>query len=326
MNSDTSTLVPFLDAPVSLRSDLPLATEAEVERLKTALRDTSKPNTRRAYAGCVRRWEEWCLERGGNPETISTDAVALFLVHLTEGHKMSTVQLHLAALSWRASQLGLPNPRSKALWKLLMGLSRGEDKKRETVAKRTALLLLSLTRGLPSGNSYLAIRDRALLLLGFAGAFRRDELVHLRWDQITWVDGGIILHLHDTKTELDSSVSIPYAPQRGVCPVQALKTWQATWEGRKKSPWVFPGRKLSVPLSALLVGTIVKACAEKAGLDPKGYGAHSLRAGFITEAAGKNVPSALIMKHSRHKDLRTFLGYVRPHEDLRDSPVHAVFR
>lgn len=175
----------------------------------------------------------------------------------------------------------------------------------------------------------LGLRDKALVSLGFFFAARRESLADVHVEHIADVPDGLLLTLPRTKTdptgrEADVPIGIPVARHNpSVCPVRLLKAWVAA-SGITAGPVfrrVFKGGK-KIGEHALDPGTvarIIKKMVARAGLDPKVYAGHSLRAGFITSCARRRVPLDAIMRQSRHKSERTVLGYVRIATALDDT-------
>jgi integrase len=178
------------------------------------------------------------------------------------------------------------------------------------------------------GGRLKDIRDRALLLVGFAGAFRRSELVGLDVEDLEEVDGGLKITIRKSKTDqegLGSAIAIV----RGsiACPVTALKAWLDA--ARITSGPVFRsvrkgGKNVGDRLSDHSAATIVKAHAKRVGLDPALFAGHSLRAGFLTSAASRGASIFKMMDVSRHKSVDTLRGYVRDAEIFKDHAAKGL--
>jgi site-specific recombinase XerD len=166
------------------------------------------------------------------------------------------------------------------------------------------------------------LRDRALLLLGFAGAFRRSELVALDASDIQFCDGGLRVRIRRSKTDQEGEgATIAIVPGSFACPVKATRDWLKT--ARIKTGPVFrpiskTGRVLSRRLSDRAVAEVVKACARRVGLKAKDFSGHSLRSGFLTSAARRGASIFKMMDVSRHKSVDTLRSYVRDAEIFRD--------
>jgi len=173
-------------------------------------------------------------------------------------------------------------------------------------------------------------RDRALLLFGFAGALRRSELVFLQVEDVAVGGGGLRLRIVRGKTDQagqGAEIGLPRGRHAETCPVRAFEAWQAV--ARRKAGPLF--RKISTgggigdtPLHPDAVRRILAHRVRMAGLSIDGFdrlSAHALRVGFITEAYDQGVRDEDIMRHTRHRDLRTMRGYVQRAGLLTDSPA-----
>jgi integrase len=171
------------------------------------------------------------------------------------------------------------------------------------------------------GNCTRDIRDRALLLVGFAGAFRRSELSSIQCDWIARREDGLSIALLKTKTDQESkgrSVVIPLVGGR-VCPVAALEAWlevSKITDGPLFRRVSKSGRVLSDGLSPSTVATIIKQRAAHVGLEPTYLSGHSLRAGFATSAAVAGVPMWRIKRQTGHVSDSALDRYVRETEPL----------
>ena len=206
--------------------------------------------------------------------------------------------------------------------------------------RKSRLSSLSRTRDLDATISELghpsseAMRDRAIILLGFAGAFRRVDLVRLQWRDIEITPRGAIVHLRRSKTDRDGrgcDVGIPGGRSPLTCPVAALTAWRNAYEVARTvtpdSP-VFvrvgrSGRLGEEPLTGEAVTDIVKRRARQADLQGT-WGGRSLRAGFISTAADLDIPLELIARQSRHATLDTLIRYIRTEDPFRRNPAHSV--
>ena len=178
------------------------------------------------------------------------------------------------------------------------------------------------------------LRDRALLLTGFAGALRRSEISMLRLEDVGFRLEGCLIYIGQSKTDQEGAgeeVAIASGEHAATCPVEALRRWLSAAEidagpvfrGVRRSGYLRTG-----PLTGRSVSSIVKKAAEAAALTPgripgsrkrRRFSGHSLRAGHITEATARGAGDHLVMQQSRHKDRKTFDGYVRPERLLEHS-------
>jgi site-specific recombinase XerD len=186
-------------------------------------------------------------------------------------------------------------------------------------APATAERVIAMALG--TGEGLKGLRDRALLLLGFAGAFRRSELVALDCEDIELCETGLRIVIRSSKTDQEKQgQTIAIVRGAVTCPVAAVQAWRDA-AGITNGPLfrsIGKGGKLGDRLSDQSVADIVKAHAERAGLDPALFAGHSLRAGFLTSAAKRGASIFKMMDVSRHRSVDTLRGYVRDAEIFND--------
>jgi integrase len=171
-----------------------------------------------------------------------------------------------------------------------------------------------------------SLRNRALLLIGFAGALRRSELVGLEYEDLRFTDDGLVLTIRQSKTDQEregQTIGIPYGSHPETCPVRALRTWlersevDAGFLFRRIGRW---GREVTAkPICHHQLAKIIKTLARQAGLDPNGFSGHSLRSGLATSAAEGGATERSIMEQTRHKSLKQVRQYIRRGSLFRDN-------
>ena len=248
---------------------------------------------------------------------------------LAATHGRSALERRLAAIGHRHRLHSFPwNPGHPAIRTTLKGIFRQHGSIRRQAAALTSVELRAL---LATCTGDLAgLRDRALLLLGFAGALRRSELVGIDLEHLRFTPSGLRLRLPRSKGDPDGEgieLGIPRGKRKETCPVRALETWlehSATRYGpvfRKVDQW---GNVEHTRLGADAVRRILLRRAAAAKLTvhaTERLSPHGLRAGFVTEAYMAGARDEQIMAHSRHRDLKTMRGYVRRAGLVTDSPV-----
>jgi site-specific recombinase XerD len=202
----------------------------------------------------------------------------------------------------------------------MRGIRRTFGGARNKKAPAVAAKMHSMVATAPEGLA--GLRDRALLLLGFAGAFRRSELVALDVADLEENEAGLLVTIRGSKTDQErQGVTIAVARGDIACPVKALREWLDA-AGIEAGPIFRPidrhGNLLSSRLTAQSVARIVKVYAARAGFDAGTFSGHSLRSGFLTSAAGKGASIFKMMDVSRHKSVDTLRGYVRDAELFKD--------
>jgi len=254
--------------------------------------------------------------------------VASYLAAHAEMLSVATLVRRIATLSKAHETRGLPNPcRSEIVRATMRGVKRTRG-----VAQREAKPLLreDLFRVLDAMvEGVKNARDRALLLIGFAGGFRRSEIVALNCDDVERVRQGLIVTLRRSKTDQEGvgrKVGIPFGRTRH-CPVLALDRWLAV-SGIEAGPIFRPvdrhGRVASERLSGEAVSLVVKERVAVAGMEPTGFSGHSLRAGFATSAVQAGVPTLKIRNQTGHASDVMLARYVRDGELFVDNAAGAL--
>lgn len=279
-------------------------------------------NTRRAYQNDLRMFLAW-----GGSLPASPDYVAAYLVAHALALSPVTLSRRLVAIGRAHTTLGHPNPcRTEIVRTTLRGIWRVHGRPQRQVQPALREDVFSM---LPHMTGTRGIRDRALILIGFAGAFRRSELVALQHDDIAFVKEGLTLVLRRSKTDQlgeGRKIAIPFA-RSSACPVKALSNW-LDHAGIQSGPlfrFVKKGGDIGVgALSAQSVAVIVKEYAAKAGLDAQLYSGHSFRAGLITSAAKASVSSWKIREQTGHKSDAMLHRYIRDAEIFQNNAAGSV--
>jgi site-specific recombinase XerD len=273
-------------------------------------------NTVRAYASDWRHFCNWCGERHLQALPASAEVVALYITQLAESRRAVTVQRRLAAISQIHQDAGQPTPTEDRLVRRTMAGIRSMlgTAPRTKTATRTKLLH-RLVLDLP--DTPQGARDRALLLVGFAGALRRSELVALDRSDIMFDAEGIRVTIRASKTDQESVgavVGLPQGERPETCPVRALRAWLALLPDqrapvfRRMSRWGTPTR---ARLTDQSVALIIKRLVVAVGQDPKLFAGHSLRAGLATSAAAGGATELDIIQQTRHRSIEMVRRYIR---------------
>jgi site-specific recombinase XerD len=280
------------------------------------------PATVRAYAADVRTFSTWCRVRGLESCPATPGTVAVFLAdEARRGVKPSTLSRRLAAIRHAHVAAHLEPPTAaEEVRHVMRGIRRTAGTRPTRKAPATAERVLVMVSHCP--KSLAGLRDRALLLLGFGGAFRRSELAALEVADLDERPEGLRVTVRQSKTDQEGAGAVvPIARGAHACPVAAVRAWLAAaaiTEGPVFRPVSKDDRPRAARLTPYSVGQLVKAYAERAGYDPATFGGHSLRAGFLTSAAERGKSLDRMMAVSRHKRVDTVLGYVRRADDFKD--------
>jgi site-specific recombinase XerD len=278
--------------------------------------------TQRAYRSDFRIFQAYCDARGLLALPAAADTVMAFLsAEALGGAKASTLGRRVAAIRYAHKAAGHEPPTNRETVKAVMrGIRRTIGTAKVQKAPATADLLRQMLDACP--DTIRGKRDRALLALGFAGAFRRSELVALTVADLAEVADGYRVMIRHSKTDQEAQgqeIAIP----RGTSlrPVEAVQTWlQAAGitEGPLFRAITRGGRVGAAALGDDSVADLVKGYAKRVGLDAGTFSGHSLRAGFLTTGAERGASIWKLMEVSRHKSVDTLRGYVRRADLFKD--------
>ncbi|HLB57322.1 MAG TPA: site-specific integrase [Gammaproteobacteria bacterium] len=286
----------------------------------------SSDNTRRAYQSDIRDFLTW---GGVLPATV--EHVVHYLQTRARHTNPRTLIRRVTALrQWHRFQKSPDPTQDDLVKKTLKGITRLHGRpKKQAVALRLTDLDAILSAVPP--NDALAIRDRALLLVGFFGAFRRSELIRLQWEDVQFVSDGMIVHVPRSKTDQageGSRVIIPFVNEKR-CPVRALLAWRHAsgfYEGPIFRALGKDRQFAEKTITAHQLNHRIRALGKKAGLpQAEQLSSHSLRRGFATEAARLGASMPAIQRHGRWECTRTVLEYIEAGRQFTDSAVNVLF-
>ncbi len=356
----------------SLQSSTPLPQEL-LEQIAEHQENAAAANTSRAYRSDWAAFERWCQEHGQTPLPASGTAVAAYLTAKAAlvkengdyAYAPSTISRWLTSINAAHHAAGLPEPGNLAEVKAtLAGIRRGHARP----TRRVAPLLLADLKKILTQVDYTSFplgvtghRDAAILVMGFAGAFRRSEIASRRIGDVTiHPEDGLHVRLLTSKTDQEGRGAVkglPFGDNPLTCPPCAFLRWvrviDAHQHGRpavmktvresdpsrhicrapapelqridSRAP-LFPslrknGVLLSSEISGEVVNYVIKRRTEAAGLDPKRFGGHSLRAGFVTQALRAGASPSEVMRQTNHKNVATVEIYRREHNPLSQNAV-----
>lgn len=281
-------------------------------------------STKEAYRGNVKHFKAW----GGKIPSTEIQ-VARYLAAFAGRLAYASLEQRLSALHREHLTRGYKSPvRTELVRATLRGIARVYGRKQRQAQPLLKEHLVKIMRHL---RGTIGVRDKALLLVGFVGGFRCSELVGLDVEDIEREADGLVLQLRRSKTDQEGEGrGVPIPRLRGkLCPVRALQTWVRK-AGISQGP-IFRGvnRHGAVQVSRMRresVCRIVKSYAEKIGLDPKLYSAHSLRAGLVTAAARAGAAAWQIKKQTGHKSDEVLAGYIRDGGQFTNNVARMIFR
>lgn len=286
--------------------------------------------TRNAYASDVACFGRFLASLPVEAVDARPEHVAAYIARLAdEGHSAATIDRRLVAIRALYRAAGRQDiTRHDAVSTARRGIRRtigtAQRQARPVLVEDLAVML----RHLPADT--IGVRDRALILLGFAGAFRRAELVALTVADLEHSDRGILVHVRRSKTDQEGAgrtVAIPHARAAGRCPVRAVKAWLEL-AGITSGPLFRPvnrhGQISPNALSDKAVALVVQRAAEGAGMDPKRISGHSLRSGLATSAALAGADERAIMAQTGHRSSAMVRRYIRVAEQWTNNAAGAV--
>ena len=286
----------------------------------------------KAYLSDLNHFVEWCRHHGHQPLPCTSLALVQFLTEHAEGYSMATVARRAAAVSWahrKAGFLGDDNPRAAPVVRECLRLLR--RRYRENKQKQARELSTELTRALvdecrADKNTTLGLRDRALLLVGFAGAFRRSELVRIEVGDLEWRTQGVEITVRWSKTDQEGRGLVKYITSGHVPatdPVATLRSWleiAGITEGPIFRRVFKDGSVGPAGLSDKAVSNTIKSRMRAVGLeDWDDFSPHSMRSGFASVAAENGASIQSIKGQGGWKSERTAMRYIRRREGWESS-------
>lgn len=307
-----------------------LSLQPVIDQARQFFEQTTAANTVKSYQSDWRAFDAWCTEHGLVALPATPEVVACYLTACAmRGLKVTTIRRHLAAINAEHRAHGMESPTRSTV---VTGVMRGMQRTLGTPPQPMDALLTEdiqqMVAMLPA--TLLGMRDAALLLIGFAGAFRRSELVALEVDDLQLRSEGYLIRIRRSKTDQQGRgrwVGIPYGDHPTTCPVLALQRWLAAstiTEGAVFHGVNRHGQLASTRLSKRAIADIVKRAAKTGGLDPSRYSGHSLRSGHCTSAARAGVPERIIMQQTGHRSERMVRHYIQQSSVFTENSAKAL--
>ena len=268
-------------------------------------------NTQRAYQADLRDFQLWCSENHQVEMPASALTLATYISYAADSLKWSSINRRLAAISKNHQLQNFDLPTKDRTFQAVMeGIKRSKGIRQKQAPAFKLIDFKHILRSM-SIESNAKIRDKAILLLGFTGAFRRSEIVALNIENLTFTDEGVIVSMGKSKTNQYGDYeekALFYSPEAALCPIRSLQNW-INKIGLKVGPLfvrVRKGDKITpVRLTDKTINDLVKSyCGEQ-------YSAHSLRASFITIAKLNGADDSEIMRQSKHKTSAMIQRYTR---------------
>jgi integrase len=299
--------------------------EELVDEARTFVSEAESASTRRNYATDWRAFARWCEARGFEALPAAPEVVVLYLTDFARDHKASTVVRRAVGIAKAHRRAGYPSPvEHESVRLLLAGVRRAKGmapEQKSPLLTSDVLELVATCDPIDLAGS----RDRALLLVGYMGAFRRSELVAVDVEDLEDRPEGLALNLRRSKVDQEGHGRrkvLVYGSSPTTCPVTALRAWLAQagiTEGPVFRPVDRHGRLGEARLSGEAVASVVKRAARTAGLDPRFFAGHSLRAGHVTEAKRNDATDLEVMSQTHHRSAQSLAGYVREADLFRHT-------
>lgn len=297
------------------------------------LSETKASHTIDAYESDWNDFCDWCRYHHEPSFPATPETVVNYINDLADYAKASTIRRRISAISENYNAAGLSDKNPCKEWivkEAMIGLTR---KKGLMQKGKTPIYWEELKQmiSLMDMKKLKDVRDKAILLIGFMGAFRRSEIAGLDYEDVKHFPQGIIITVTHSKTDQKQqgqSVGIPYIQDKNMDAIVALDEWTkraGITEGPLFRSVKRNGRASAARLSDKSINLIVKKYAKLIGLNPDLYGAHSLRHGFATYAALNGIEERIIMKQTRHKSVEMVRHYINEADLFTNNAISLMF-
>ena len=292
----------------------------ELETIKN-LRNSKSENTLRAYQSDYNDFSLFCSKNGFQAMPTQPKILALYITHLSSYSKYSTLKRRLASISILHKTKGhYIDTKHPIIMENLMGIKRtnGSNQKGKKPLLINDLKILINAIDQSNEKDKRKIRDKALILIGFSGGFRRSELVDIEYEDLEFVSEGVKIFVKRSKTDQSGegmTKAIPYFDNKNFCPVIALKNWIEIFDLKKNR--IFNISDKSVAL-------IIKKYANYAGLESHRYAGHSLRSGFATSTAESGAEERNIMAMTGHKSTEMVRRYIKEANLFKNNALNKI--
>ena len=292
----------------------------ELETIKN-LRNSKSKNTLRAYQSDYTDFLEFCSKNGFQSMPTKPKILALYITHLSSYSKYSTLKRRLASISVIHKAKGhYIDTKHPIIMENLMGIKRtngsNQKGKKPLLINDLKIIIKAIDQSKEKDNR--KIRDKALMLIGFSGGFRRSELVDIEYEDIEFVSEGVKIFVKRSKTDQSGegmTKAIPYFDNKDFCPVIALKNWIEIIELRN-------GKIFNI--SDKNVALLIKKYANYAGLESHRYAGHSLRSGFATSTAESGAEERSIMAMTGHKSTEMVRRYIKEANLFKNNALNKI--
>lgn len=296
----------------------------ELEKLTIQnIKSSKSHNTLRAYKADIKTFETFCNNLNLSSMPANPKTVSLFITDISKNSKLSTIKRKLAAIKVTHKLAGhyidLKNPIiSENLNSIKKQLGTFQISKKPILLNDLKKIINCIN---DEKDNKKKLRDKALILIGFSGAFRRSELVSIEIEDLDFVDEGLKIFIKKSKTDQTGEgmiKAIPYFENKIYCPVVNLKKW-LDFLSQKKIHY-----KKIFEMSDKNVALIVKKYVQLAGLNSTKYAGHSLRSGFATSTAENGAEERQIMAMTGHKSNQMVRRYIQESNLFKNNALNKI--
>ena len=292
----------------------------EIETLDN-IRSSKSANTIRAYKSDFNNFVDFCKKNNFKALPADPKIVSFYITHLSSNSKVSTLKRRLASISVihkiKGHYIDIKHP---LIIENLMGIQRKKgvfQKSKNPILINELKEIINVIDKAEKKEDKNA-RDKALILIGFSGGFRRSELVNIDFEDLEFTKEGVKIFIKRSKTDQSGEgmiKAIPYFKEKDFCPVIFLKNWIEISNINKG--FIFD-------ISDKMVAILIKKYLSAAGFDSKKYSGHSLRSGFATVAADYGADEKSIMTMTGHKTTQMVRRYIKESNLFKNNPLNKI--
>jgi len=293
----------------------------ELETLNN-IKSSKSLNTIRAYKSDFKDFSNFCKKNNFKSLPADPKIVSFYITHLSSISKVSTLKRRLASISVvhkiKGFYIDIKHP---LIIENFMGIQRklGVFQKSKKPILINELKEIIKTIEITEKNEIKKTRNKALILVGFAGGFRRSELVNIKLDDLEFTKEGLKIFIQRSKTDQSGegmTKAIPYFKDKNLCPVVSIKNWIELIKNKTNF--------LIFDISDKMVAVLIKKYLQKAGFDNTKYSGHSLRSGFATVAADHGADEKSIMNMTGHKSSTMVRRYIKETNLFKNNPLNKI--
>ena len=292
----------------------------EIETLAN-LKMSKANNTIRAYKSDFKDFSMFCAKNGFSSLPTEPKIISLYVTYLSSGRKISTLKRRIASISVVHRLKGhYIDTKHPIIIENLMGIRRktGSFQKSKKPILINELKQIIKAIDTTNKNKGRVLRDKAIILTGFSGGFRRSELVSIDYNDLEFVSEGVKIFIKRSKTDQSGEgmiKALPYFDNKEFCPVTFLKKWLDISKIRNG---------LIFNISDKSVALLIKKYASVAGLDSEKYSGHSLRSGFATVSAEFGADERSIMTMTGHKTTQMVRRYIQEANLFKNNALNKI--